>query len=446
MDALLEFIDISKIPTNEHLRAVYKTLSSASTITLASYTSTNIDPLELLQPNHHTLAYVCILNARMAVASSSVYGRLLAFAYKLALEFNPLQLRIASHALVQLGESISQCAISSGHPPAAIRIFSLLCTKLNSTTFTAESNINSVHLTPLHVLLLKHCLLSKNYKAGHEALKVEITDMASPIAPIRIQDFMLYHYYGGLIHIGNKHFTCAMQFFELCLGVPSDIPSAIQIEAYKRFILVSLLANGALLLPKTVSPVVARVCKSLTLQYAEFATAYSSHSLARATTKASQYASKFETDKTNGLVHQCLADLVRRKIRKLTDTYLTLSLGDITRAVGLNELDVMTGSESTLEAEAHVVRMIDDRQILATISHLDGGMVSFHDVFNGLDTLSTTATLEDQIATLMARDTDAQILDRKIGLSQNYLQKTIQDKARPLMNTEDETKKGAWNA
>ncbi|KAJ1339354.1 hypothetical protein BSLG_006008 [Batrachochytrium salamandrivorans] len=240
MDAPLEFIDISKIPTNEHLRAVYKALSSASTITLASYTSTNIDPLELLQPNHHTFAYVCILNARMARHSS-----------------------------------------------------------------------------------------------------------------------------------------------------------AIQIEAYKRFILVSLLANGALLLPKTVSPVVARVCKSLTLQYAEFATAYSSHSLARATTKASQYASKFETDKTNGLVHQ---------------------------AVGLNELDVMTGSESTLEAEAHVVRMIDDRQILATISHLDGGMVSFHDVFNGLDTLSTTATLEDQIATLMARDTDAQIWTEKSALSQNYLQ------------------------
>ncbi|OAY67946.1 COP9 signalosome complex subunit 3 [Ananas comosus] len=72
---------------------------------------------------------------------------------------------------------------------------------------------------------------------------------------------------------------------------------------------------------------------------------------------------KFQSDNNLGLVKQVLSSLYKRNIQRLTQTYLTLSLQDIANAVQL---------KTPKEAEMHVLRMIQDGEIFATINQKDG--------------------------------------------------------------------------
>ncbi|KAL2918758.1 hypothetical protein HK105_201592 [Polyrhizophydium stewartii] len=443
--------------SDEHQRTVYKALAATSTYVLASPTSSNDDPLSLLDPRTNTLAFAMILTARIKHSPSS--SLLLAHALTFAQRFDPRQLVVAPQELPAVGEAIILCADAARCRRAAVRPLQLICLRLNATPVSGNTvgmsavdldeyafnviagNVSQsgVHLTPLHVQFLKVCLLAKNYKIARTVLDVPITDFASPVAPIAaVQDFLLYHYYGGLVHIGNKRFQAAQQFFEICLNAPSTVPSAIQIESYKRLVLVSLLLKGEMTaLPKSVAPIVLRSCRSQAAAYLEFASAFASLSHTRAAAKAQQFAERFHADKTLGLVQQCLADIVRRKIQQLTSTYLTLSLGDIARSVGLVDASVPI-EVAEAEAEAHVLQMIESGRVLATISHADGGMVSFHDVAESFDSLATTEKLERELASAAAADLDARDLDRKISLSREYLQRITQDKSKAASSTLDD--------
>ena len=61
-------------------------------------------------------------------------------------------------------------------------------------------------------------------------------------------EFVLqYLYYAGFVCIGLQRFERALEFFEQCIAVPSwYVVSAFAVEAYKKYILVSLILYGEL--------------------------------------------------------------------------------------------------------------------------------------------------------------------------------------------------------
>eukprot|EP00842_Homolaphlyctis_polyrhiza_P003751 jgi/Hompol1/4377/HPOL_003629-RA len=304
-------------------------------------------------------------------------------------------------------------------------------------------------------MLLRLALLAKNYAVAvraidfailapsssinnhnleqHSSLALGICDVASPVAPTRVLDVLLFYYYGGLALIGAKRFRDALHFFDVCLCVPSIVPSAVQIEAYKHHLLVALLLYGDVVpLQKSVSPCVARACRAHTFHYSEFATAFSSLNHARALAKANQFAEKFIADKTVGLINQCLSDIVRRKIKQLTTTYLTLSLSDIAKSVGITEAD------ADKQAEDHVLHMITKKSVFASISHADRGMVSFNDQTETFDSIATTLRLEREIRSISTIEMETRELNRKIGLSRGYLQKSVEPIRSQSINLDEE--------
>lgn len=56
--------------------------------------------------------------------------------------------------------------------------------------------------------------------------------------------FLLYYYYGGMIYTAIKNYERALYFFEVCISTPAMAMSYIMLEAYKKFILVSLILHG----------------------------------------------------------------------------------------------------------------------------------------------------------------------------------------------------------
>lgn len=82
--------------------------------------------------------------------------------------------------------------------------------------------------------------------------------------------------------ISLKNYDKALYYFEACVTVPAVVVSHIMLEAYKKYLLVSLIVNGdkskeLIMLPKYTSPIVNKYIKQLCLPYQELVNAYFSN-------------------------------------------------------------------------------------------------------------------------------------------------------------------------
>jgi COP9 signalosome complex subunit 3 len=61
---------------------------------------------------------------------------------------------------------------------------------------------------------------------------------------LHYNDNLIYHYAGGMTFAALKRWNEAEEFFEICVSSPAQVPAAIQLEAYKKLILVQLISRG----------------------------------------------------------------------------------------------------------------------------------------------------------------------------------------------------------
>lgn len=103
--------------------------------------------------------------------------------------------------------------------------------------------------------------------------------------------------------------------------------SAIVVESYKKYILISLILHGKIKsLPKYTSQIVTRHIKSHVPCYIELANAYSTFSIHRINAVISEFREQFSNDTNMGLVKQSVVSLYKKNIQRLIKTFLTLSL------------------------------------------------------------------------------------------------------------------------
>ncbi|KAF9974131.1 COP9 signalosome complex subunit 3 [Actinomortierella ambigua] len=315
------------------------------------------DPLDMITPEQHSLAYLYFLTAR--------------------------------------------CKHSAGFNPALFRnvwnfvnVFDPLFTALRPlATFIQRLQTSPGQLTMLHPLLAKTSLSAQSFHDIKPILDNDISDVDPKSTNIDYRDFLLYHYYGGMIYTYLKQFDRAVHFYKIVISAPAEVASAIQVEAHKKFVLTSLLQYGKVkTLPRYISGSVVRAIKHVCAPYSDFATAYEK-SIAGLRTEAERNKSLFVRDRNYGLVKQCMEALYKRNIQDLTRTYLTLSLRDIAEQIGLGSDD-----KAIRQVEGIMIRMIESGAVFATISHEHrGGMVSFLDDPNQHNTTITMEMLNEQI-------------------------------------------------
>jgi len=246
-------------------------------------------------------------------------------------------------------------------------------------------------------------------------LEDEIFDVNQEATSVTPKDMLLYYYYGGILYTGLKDYKKALGFFRMAVTAPAVVLSAIMVEAYKKYILLSLLVHGKVLtLPRYTSAVVQRYHKTSFPQYQEFATAFSTHSTDDLHKCAEVHADIFQKDKNLGLVKQCIQSLYSKNIQRHTQTYLTFSLHDMAASAKLS---------SATEAEKHVLRMIEKGEIFATINQKDG-MVSFQENPEQYDTKKMTTQLDVQIQKVIELGQKVRWIDESIASSAHYIQRT----------------------
>jgi hypothetical protein len=216
--------------------------------------------------------------------------------------------------------------------------------------------------------------------------------------------------------MGLKKFAKAQEFFQMVLTCPSRVLSALQVEAFKRYVVAGLLSSGEVSpLPKFTSPAVARSVERVTQPYLDLSRAYKKASVEVVHKVMAENAELFKKDKMWGLLKQVQDLLIRRNIQKLTSTYLTVSLNDIAQNANL---------KTAQAAEKIVLTMVEEGTISASIDQKNG-MVIFLDANEEYDSSQQVSELDAKIQEVTALSEKLKSVDKTITLNQKYLLKTV---------------------
>jgi len=189
------------------------------------------------------------------------------------------------------------------------------------------------------------------------------------------------------------------------------------VEAYKKFILVSLLFEGTVpSISRFSGHGFIRQVKQNCSAYEDLATAFSSQSPDEVRKIMIVNSDIFLRDSNLGLVKQVLTSLTKSNITKLTKTYLTLSLKNIAEKVHIQDEKIV---------EQKILEMIRKGEIYAQINQKDG-MISFHENPDQFRSSSTMTYLDFNIYNTINLCKSVRTLDETITTSPQYMQKAVQ--------------------
>nr|KJB33954.1 hypothetical protein B456_006G040000 [Gossypium raimondii] len=364
--------------------------------------STRLLPfLDQLDPSKHSLGYLYFLEACTAgPVTKEQAGSYVLMIARFITSCIAEQIRLAPDKFITVCKRFKDQVLLLEEPLRGVAPMLTAIRKLQSS---------SEHLTALHPEFLLLCLLSRCYKAGLSILEEDVFEVDQP------RDLFLFCYYGGMISIGKKWFRKALELLHNVVTAPMSTVNAIAVEAFKKYILVSLIHHGQspTNLPKYASSVAQRNLKNLCQPYIELANSYSNGKIADIETYVEANKDKFESDNNLGLVKQAVSSMYKRNIQRLTQTYLTLSLQDIANRVQLN---------SPKEAEMHVLQMIKDGEIYATINQKDG-MVRFLEDPEQYKTCEMIEHIDSSIQRLMTLSKKLNGVDELMSCDPLYLLK-----------------------
>ncbi|KIY73672.1 hypothetical protein CYLTODRAFT_386258 [Cylindrobasidium torrendii FP15055 ss-10] len=291
---------------------------------LASPLASGQDPLSVLDPHTNSLGYLYILSARLHIQNAMPsWSAIDEFCNVCNIE----QLRFAPERVILLVKSIVKLANASD-PRLAIPTLRTLATRYPK---------DPSHLTTIHTQLLIICAQTQSFSLITDFLEANpITNIAKELTPdLHYTDNLIYHYLAGVSLAAVNKWALAEDYFEVCITAPAAAQtiSGIQLEALKKLKLVQLISSGnASPLPKYTNGNLLKMFRNTA--YHAFVEAYPSKPdvLKRIMDKEKNH---FTTEKNMGLLNMALLRAPRWQVKKLTQTYVTLSFGDIGRQVGI---------------------------------------------------------------------------------------------------------------
>jgi len=271
-------------------------------------------------------------------------------------------------------------------------------------------------LTSIHADLIQLCLVVKCFKPALKYLNTAITEINNEFGQFDAKFFLLYYHYGGMVYLAMKQYENAFFFFQVVITTPALAVSHIMLEAYKKYVLVSLYLHEKIIsLPKYTSTVVSRFLKPMSSPYGELAESFVSHDPDQLRAIANKHQQVFQVDNNVGMVKQVIASLSKKRIQKLTKTFLTLSLADMATRVKLRDAN---------EAESYLLEMIEDGTIFATIDQ-QAGMVSFHDDPERYNTPEMLKKIDFEMQKCIGLNQRLQDMDRELKMNRQYVQRIM---------------------
>jgi len=364
--------------------------------------------LDSLDMQQHSMGYMAVLTAKIHHIDNN-WDDLLQKVDTFVSQCNGEQVRYAAHSFAEMCHLMTQELINRGTAQRGIGLMTRAIRKIQLT---------ETSLTTIHADLCKLCLIAKCFPPALAFLNTDINQINKENNQFDASYLLLYYYYGGCIYTAVKQFERAFYFFEVAVTCPTAAVSHIMLESYKKYQLVGLLVHGdkprdVVALPKFTSPLVTKFLKPLCGGYNDLVTAYHSNNAEELRAAVTKYQELLTTDNNLGLVQQVVESQTRTNIKRLTKTFVTLSLQDVASRVQL---------ESPQEAEKAIVEMIAAGTIHATISQQDG-MVKFDSNPESYSSPAMLRFLEENVDTGMLLDKKVHALEEELMVSPAYIKK-----------------------
>ncbi|GAB0491686.1 hypothetical protein MMPV_002941 [Pyropia vietnamensis] len=228
------------------------------------------------------------------------------------------------------------------------------------------------HLTPIHADLLGVALAAGAPDAVRELALARPSHMNAAATALAATDVQLYYYYCGCVAAAVGRLDAAAAALTLCLTVPADVPTDVALAAHKKRILLGLLASGvAPPLPAAASatgPMLSVAAEAYEKVAAAFVAAVAVDTPDALADIVAPHARIFAADGNAGLVAALSPALLRRRVMRLTRTYLTLPLADVASMVGLPDAAAAEALLRSMVADGEVAAVIDGAAGMASLA------------------------------------------------------------------------------
>ncbi|TGZ84473.1 hypothetical protein EX30DRAFT_391924 [Ascodesmis nigricans] len=385
------------------------------------------DILSLLDPGINTLAYLFVLCAKLdlgGVAALQTDWRNVA---GFLTSYDPRQIKYGLKEFRRTVERFVQFMEGNHKPIVAVKALKkAILRSSNPSTFSF-----------MHLLFARACLKANCFRDALAVLDIDVFDF--PLSKnymegsqdirgseVSYQDVLSYFLYGAMLYHGVKNWERAFDLIQTAVIAPGSGLSKIQVEAYKKYVLTGLLLNGKV--PptlKSLSPNAVRIYRTIARAYETFGSAFMTRDAELFSKEAALTADTFAQDGNSGLAQQCMEAFRHQQIIALKDTYVTLGVDEIAQ----KKFDVSgrggdAGSKE--ETERVILGMIERGQIKATLSHSSPDPAASKTTVSFAGDATADAVdglaLEEQIMRIVSLSIQVKSMDRKMGISNEYLQ------------------------
>ena len=387
--------------------------------------------LELLDPSVNSLSYLFALlrNIDAAVKDPQRLDALIPLAAIFLTSFDPIQVRYAGEQWRMLWETVCQAIASSGSTDVSPLVTSLLRLDLSAGTFTTN-----------HLRLVRLCLqlgvpsqalpiLDRNIyaypqhpnKSIPEDFLCEENELSNTFITARsgfslkvVPEFVIeYYLLGAHVYIGLRNYSRARLFLEYVLLSPSiqHAASALQVEAYKKWVLIGLLADGKTFpLPRTADQAIIKNLQSMSKAYDALADSFVRRNWKKYQADLDAGSQVWIEDGNLRLVKEVGEALVRYRVIDLQKMYAALPISRVA-----THLDLATGETLSL-----LTGMIARNQLSASISTSGAEAVLRFD----LDTSNTLEAVDLDAQTRRIADLTAFVrdADRRLQLTREHVE------------------------
>lgn len=270
-------------------------------------------------------------------------------------------------------------------------------------------------------------------------------------AKLEYRDHLMYFLYGAMILMALKKWKRALLFLEIVVMSPivNNI-SKIQVDAYKRWVLVSLLYKGhPSHLPKTLSQQAIKQYHATSKAYEGLADVFkegilNEESVQRLIEEATAGEAWWDPDHNRGLVLQVVKAFRQFSVLKLGNTFAALTVADVARRTSPDPNDYAETGE-------YVIHLISTGVLNATISQPSNDpacwILRFSDPTSG--PLSHTEEqqhqhLEKQTRKIKLLMEHIHEIDRKLSLNKDYIAEAKKAKKARLTVIESGVDEATW--
>jgi COP9 signalosome complex subunit 3 len=247
------------------------------------------------------------------------------------------------------------------------------------------------------------------------ALNTPIFTIAPKSSGLTELEYLSYFYYAGMIFTGLKEYHKALAAFSETLTVPTPKNlSIVQVESFKKMILVSLIADGKVCSFEGTPSHHLQKLKVLGRNYWKLGEQIK-HGAEALDKVVNDGAAHYQADNNLGLVKQVCKAFRRREVRKLTDTYVTLSLTDMARR---------SGTPNAAAAETMLLGMIQDEEIFARVDS-KRGMVTFSESPEQYNSREMVEAMDARIREIIDLSAVLQQIHQEAVVSKRYVERTL---------------------